>query len=264
MNLLVKALILGICTSLISCAPDEAHKRSKRQIGGTLGTGGKSIGGGFGHGFGAYDYNDYYGDYIGDYNYDYDDWVCTTNPPNCRLCNILGSECCDPAVDVNCFLADTCLNNPCLSGGTCVTTKTIDDRPDFTCMCLPGLSGKYCQLPTDYFVGAQFFQPPPMPPIFPFPQPVQVPYGQPAPIPYGQPGPAQFGQSGPAQFGQPGSAQFGQSGPAQFGQQTPVPFGSTGQGNNQMIQQPSPGGVLPYQRPGVPVNMGLGRMPLTG
>lgn len=141
-----------------------------------MGVAGKSIGGGMGHGYGQYDYNDYYGDYVGDYNYDYYDWVCTTNPPNCQLCNILGSECCDPATDVNCYLPDSCLNNPCLAGGTCITTKTIDDHPDFTCVCLPGLSGKYCQLATDYFVGAQFFAPPP-PPVAPV-------YSNPLPQPY--------------------------------------------------------------------------------
>lgn len=141
----------------------SAAGREKRQIGGTWGVGGKSIGGGLAQGYGAYDYNDYYGDYVGDYSYDYYDWVCTTNPPNCQLCNMLGSECCDPAMDTNCFLPDTCLNNPCLAGGTCITTTTIDDRPDFTCVCLPGLSGKYCQLATDYFVGAQFYSPPPVP-----------------------------------------------------------------------------------------------------
>merc|ERR1712241_252159 len=97
-------------------------------------------------------------------------------------CNILGSECCDPENDVNCALPDTCLNNPCLAGGTCITTKTIDDRADFTCVCLPGLSGKCCQLATDYFVGAQFFAPPLAPAPVPAPLPVPVP--APAPAPY--------------------------------------------------------------------------------
>lgn len=154
----IQALVLVCAAFMVSAAG-----REKRQIGGTWGVGGKSIGGGLAQGYGAYDYNDYYGDYVGDYSYDYYDWVCTTNPPNCQLCNMLGSECCDPAMDTNCFLPDTCLNNPCLAGGTCITTTTIDDRPDFTCVCLPGLSGKYCQLATDYFVGAQFYSPPPVP-----------------------------------------------------------------------------------------------------
>lgn len=165
---------------LLVCIAVVLAGREKRQLGNVIGP--KVIGGGFGHGFGQYDYNDYYGDYIGDYNYDYYDWVCTTNPPNCQLCNILGSECCDPEVDVNCFLPDNCLNNPCLAGGTCITTTTIDNRPDFTCVCMPGLSGKYCQLATDYFVGAQFFAPPPPPVLagpvpLPLPADGQVPFG---------------------------------------------------------------------------------------
>lgn len=112
-----------------------------------------SMAGGLAMGFGAYDYYNYYGDLVSDYSYDYYDWICSET--SCQLCDILTSECCDPDVDVNCFLPDTCLNNPCLSGGTCITSKTIDDRPDFTCVCLPGLTGKYCQLVNDYFVGAE-------------------------------------------------------------------------------------------------------------
>lgn len=131
--------------------------RKKRQL---------AFGGGFGLGFGAYDYNDYYGDYVSDYAYDYYDWVCSEQI--CQLCDILTSECCDPDRDVNCFLPDSCLNNPCLSGGTCITTRTIDNRPDFICVCLPGLTGKYCQMVNDYFVGAEFL----LPPVLPIPPPV--------------------------------------------------------------------------------------------
>lgn len=168
------ALIL-VCAVVVM-----AGQRTKRQLG--IGGGpGRMIGGGFGHGWGQYDYNDYYGDYVGDYNYDYYDWICTTAPNNCQLCNILGSECCDPDVDSNCFLPDTCMNSPCLAGGTCIPTRTLDNRDDFTCICMPGLSGKYCQLATDYFVGAQFFAPPPPPigGIAPLPLPAngEVPYG---------------------------------------------------------------------------------------
>jgi len=177
---LISTAILSVCIVLALSNPADDHSRSKRQIGGTKGVGGKSLTGGMGQGFGQYDYNDYYGDYVGDYNYDYYDWVCTTNPPTCQLCNILGSECCDPAFDVNCLLPDTCLNNPCLSGGTCITTTTIDNRPDFTCVCLPGLSGKYCQLATDYFVGSQFFAPPPLPLPVQFTPPAPVPNPFPA------------------------------------------------------------------------------------
>lgn len=219
---------------LVSVVLAISAERTKRQIGGTLGNGGKSIGGGIGQGFGQYDYNDYYGDYVGDYNYDYYDWVCTTNPPNCQLCNILGSECCDPENDVNCFLPDTCLNNPCLAGGTCITTKTIDDRPDFTCVCLPGLSGKYCQLATDYFVGAQFFAPPPPPvaPVAVLPQP--MPAYQEAPAPAYAPAPA------PAY----GSGYGGQAAPA-------VSKGGS-----------PPGGAMPYAHPQLPYSMGVGSQPI--
>jgi hypothetical protein len=148
---------------------DEAKAgRSKRQL--------VPFAGGFGIGFSAYDYNDYYGDYASDYAYDYYDWVCSEFA--CQLCNILTSECCDPTApaptgDPNCFLPDSCLNNPCLAGGTCITTRTIDDRPDFICVCLPGLTGKYCQLWNDYFVGAD---------ILPVPVPAPVPssFGAPA------------------------------------------------------------------------------------
>jgi hypothetical protein len=146
---------------------DEAKlvNRSKRQL--------LPFAGGFGVGFSAYDYNDYYGDYASDYNYDYYDWVCSEL--SCQLCNILTSECCDPAApaptgDPNCFLPDSCLNNPCLAGGTCITTRTLDDRPDFICVCLPGLTGKYCQLWNDYFIGADIL------PV-PVPAPVPSPFG---------------------------------------------------------------------------------------
>ena len=123
---------------------NKTEIRNKRQL---------AFGGGFGMGFGAYDYNDYYGEYVSDYAYDYYDWICSDTA--CQLCDILTSECCDPAIDVNCFLPDSCLNNPCLSGGTCITTRTLDNQPDFICVCLPGLTGKYCQLVNDYFVGAE-------------------------------------------------------------------------------------------------------------
>jgi hypothetical protein len=216
---LITAIIVGTCIALALAVPVDDH-RAKRQIGGTQG--GKSLGGGFGSGFGQYDYHDYYGDYTNDYNYDYYDWVCSTNPPNCQLCNILGSDCCDPAADPNCVLPDTCLNNPCLAGGTCIETKTIADNTDFTCVCLPGLSGKYCQLATDYFVGAQMFAPPPAPFPVPVPSPAPVPsYGGAAPVP-------SYGGAAP-QGSVPGPAYAG--------------------------------GALPYSDPNLPLNQGLGSGP---
>ena len=154
---------------------NEVASRKKRQLPAV---------GGFGVGFGAYDYNDYFGDFVNDYAYDYYDWVCTETA--CQLCDILTSECCDPTVNVNCFLPDSCLNNPCLSGGTCITTRTIAGQPDFVCVCLPGLTGKYCQLTNDYFVGAQVLPPPFMPPLVPAPVPAVVPAAAvpaPAPVP---------------------------------------------------------------------------------
>jgi hypothetical protein len=154
-------------TTTTKNATEEPQQRQKRQL---------AIGGGLGLGFGAYDYNDYYGDYMGDYAYDYYDWICTET--ECQLCDILTSECCDPKIDQNCYLPDSCINNPCLSGGTCISSKTIDGRPDFICACLPGLTGKYCQLANDYFVGAEAAIiggriPPPPPPQ---PQPVYPQY----------------------------------------------------------------------------------------
>ena len=128
----------------------ESH-RQKRQLAAPLG-------------FRSYDYGDYYGPITGDYNYDYYDWVCSE--ASCQLCNILGGECCDPEGNPNCFLPDTCLNNPCLAGGSCITTRTIHDQPDFLCICLPGLTGKYCQITNDYIVDG-FLPHIPIGPAFP-------------------------------------------------------------------------------------------------
>ena len=119
--------------------------------------------------FSGYDYMDYFGDYVSDYAYDYYDWICSE--VGCQLCDILTSECCDPEADVNCFLPDSCLNNPCLSGGTCITTTTfVGPYRDFVCVCLPGLTGKYCQLTNDYFLPSEVVMPlvpnvPTMPPV---------------------------------------------------------------------------------------------------
>lgn len=212
MNLLFKGLFLCLCLSTISCFPfqkdptlEELRKtfetdelntngleatkdqlkitnvlkestqtlqvnqtrnetelnRTKRQLAAPLG-------------FRSYDYGDYYGGLTGDYNYDYYDWVCSET--RCQLCNILGGECCDPDANPNCFLPDSCLNNPCLAGGSCVTTQTIDGRPDFLCICLPGLTGKYCQITNDYIVDGWLPRipiGPAFPPHGPFPTPSQ-------------------------------------------------------------------------------------------
>jgi hypothetical protein len=79
--------------------------------------------------------------------YDYYDWVCAGN--TCRLCDVLTGACCDPQVP-NCFLPDSCANNPCLSGGTCIDTLTVSNNRDFQCICIRGLTGKYCQLIDDF------------------------------------------------------------------------------------------------------------------
>ena len=82
--------------------------------------------------------------------YDYYDWVCDTTSNLCQLCDVLTGACCNPANQANCFLPDSCANNPCLSGGTCITTTTINGQPDFVCVCTRGLTGKYCQLVDDF------------------------------------------------------------------------------------------------------------------
>jgi len=82
--------------------------------------------------------------------YDYYDWVCDATLDTCQLCDVLTGSCCDPKANDNCFLPDSCANNPCLSGGTCVTTRTRDNYPDFVCVCNRGLTGKYCQLVDDF------------------------------------------------------------------------------------------------------------------
>lgn len=88
-------------------------------------------------------------------SYDYYDWVCN-NQADCQLCDVLTGACCDPENNLNCFLPDSCANNPCLSGGTCINTETVAPNPgvrgfyDFTCVCIRGLTGKYCQLIDDF------------------------------------------------------------------------------------------------------------------
>ena len=96
----------------------------------------------------TFDFADYYANFLADAAYDYYDWVCTG--ASCQLCDVLTGDCCDPNYDRNCFLPDSCANNPCLSGGTCISTLTVDFRPDFMCVCTAGLTGKYCQLIDEY------------------------------------------------------------------------------------------------------------------
>ncbi len=90
---------------------------------------------------------DYYSALLDYAAYDYYDWVCVNNA--CVLCDILTGQCCAPN-QPNCFMPDSCANNPCLTGGTCITTTTIAGNPDFTCVCKSGLTGKYCQLRDDF------------------------------------------------------------------------------------------------------------------
>jgi len=90
---------------------------------------------------------DYYSALLDYAAYDYYDWVCVGY--ECVLCDILTGECCSPD-EPNCFMPDTCANNPCLTGGTCITTRTVGGQPDFTCVCKSGLTGKYCQLRDDF------------------------------------------------------------------------------------------------------------------
>ena len=162
--------------------------------------------------------------YTNDFLYDYYDWVCSET--DCQLCNVLTAECCDPSINVNCMLPDSCLNNPCLSGGTCITARTIDGKqPDFICVCLPGFTGKYCQLTNDFML-------PPSGPIGP-------------PGPPGPPGP-----------GMPQGGLYGQQGGmgGGFGQQQPG--GGYGQpqqqpGSGYGMQQPA-GGYGPQAQPQLP------------
>lgn len=148
--------------------------------------------------------------------YDYYDWVCSNGA--CNLCDVLTGACCNPN-QANCFLPDSCANNPCLSGGTCVPSLTVQHQPDFVCICQRGLTGKYCQLIDE-------FTPPMVAPIIPpsaapaqgyaagasssygvkpvnyVQPPQQQPYGQQQP-------PQQYGQ--PA-YGQPAYGQQPQAG----------------------------------------------------
>lgn len=95
---------------------------------------------------------DYYNLFLDYAAYDYYDWVCSGR--SCQLCDVLTGDCCDPVRDRNCFLPDSCANNPCLSGGTCISTRTIGNQPDFSCVCKAGLTGKYCQLVDEFAMGA--------------------------------------------------------------------------------------------------------------
>jgi hypothetical protein len=136
--------------------------------------------------------------------YDYYDWVCSNG--FCQICDVLSGVCCNPATQANCFLPDSCANNPCLSGGTCVNTLTVAGNRDFTCICQRGLTGKYCQLIDE-------FTPPLVAPIplaaAPYPAPAQS--FAPAPAQSFAQGPAQSFAQGPGQsFAQgPASSQFG-------------------------------------------------------
>ena len=198
-------------------------------------------------GFRSYDYGDYYGPLTGDYNYDYYDWVCSET--SCQLCNILGGECCDPSSGPNCFLQDSCLNNPCLAGGSCVPTRTIHGQDDFLCICLPGLTGKYCQITNDYIVdgflpnvpiGPAFPPHGPFPPV-PFPGVGQVPGPAPYPAPY-QPAPY---QPAAPQY-QPAAPQYQPAAP-QYQPAPPAPQYQPAPPAPQYQQAPAPAQPAPVQ-----------------
>jgi hypothetical protein len=161
--------------------------------------------------------------YTNDFLYDYYDWVCSET--DCQLCNVLTAECCDPSINVNCMLPDSCLNNPCLSGGTCITSRTIDGKqPDFICVCLPGFTGKYCQLTNDFML------PPPV-----------------VPGPPGPPGP-----QGPQGSGFPGGMGYGQPQPGGmvgYGPQQPPQMFRPPQQPLMFIPQPPTYGMPPVQQP---------------
>lgn len=151
---MIKLIVLFICISLINCKSivnEDEIKRDKRHLGPGRGYPGRR-GGSNSRGSSRfpshfqpdYDFIDPILTWQSDMNYDYYDWVCTDS--ECQLCDMLTSECCNPSIDINCFLPDSCLNDPCLGGGTCISTKTVDNNPDFICVCLPGSTGKYCQL----------------------------------------------------------------------------------------------------------------------
>jgi len=217
---------------------ETASSRQKRQLP-------LAYAGGFGLGYGQYDYNDYYGDYANDYNYDYYDWVCSDT--SCQLCDILTSECCNPNIDINCFLPDSCLNNPCLGGGTCITTRTVDLRPDFICVCLPGLTGKYCQLANDYFVGGNIIDPIMMAGLPPVGRPIGGGMGGPG----GPGGPGGYGGYGDQQQGPIGGGYGGQ-------QQGPIGGGPMGGAGGYGAQQQGPiGGGYGGQQQG-PIGGGYG------
>jgi len=142
----------------------------------------------------------------------------------------------------NCFLQDSCLNNPCLAGGSCVPTRTIHGQDDFLCICLPGLTGKYCQITNDYIVdgflpnvpiGPAFPPHGPFPPV-PFPGVGQVPGPAPYPAPY-QPAPY---QPAPAPY-QPAAPQY-QPAPAPYQPAPPAPQYQPAPPAPQYQQAPAP------------------------
>jgi hypothetical protein len=150
-----------------------------------------------------FDYQDYYNAMLDYALYDYYDWVCSGT--QCQLCDLLTGDCCDPAKSRNCFLPDSCANNPCLAGGTCITTRTVSNQPDFVCTCKKGLTGKYCQLIDEYDPPIVL---PGLPPVAaPFAAPVPVPAPVQAPVPAPAPAPQSNGMrsgllNSPRQFGQ--------------------------------------------------------------
>ncbi|XP_058235092.1 hyaluronan-binding protein 2-like isoform X2 [Hemibagrus wyckioides] len=73
----------------------------------------------------------------------YGQCVLTTSPP------FFECKCKAPFVPPNCKRIAPCEWNPCVNGGTCQK-----DGQNFDCVCLPGFSGKFCQVgPLDCYEG---------------------------------------------------------------------------------------------------------------
>jgi len=179
---------------------------------------------------------DFYDSFLDYAAYDYYDWVCRGS--KCQLCDVLTGDCCNPLTDPNCFMPDSCLNNPCLSGGTCIQSRTVAGQPDFVCVCKSGLTGKYCQLIDEYAVVAPAILPPPPPPPMPVTMPVDTPAYYPPPPP-----------------SQPSYQQ-------RSSYQPPPPPSSQSYYNSPPSRNSRPSYSLPTNKPGYAGNFGSMRIPM--